>query len=139
MAGGSLAKNNRDCHLDFAISCMGANYSLEAVVEHMGASLDNGHYVARVWDKMAGHWTLYNDENVTPNAPKPKATDVYIAFYTLHAGSTRQNGYQIDQVSLRRTNRRPPSVSSAAPVREWPNATKAAVQNNSEAPKPSSP
>ncbi|RNF26533.1 putative cysteine peptidase, Clan CA, family C19 [Trypanosoma conorhini] len=57
-----------------------AQYRLHAMISHMGASANVGHYVCHVCDAETGKWLLFNDEKVAESR-KPPFSLAFLYFY----------------------------------------------------------
>jgi hypothetical protein len=65
-------------------SSNGANYKLFAIVQHIGLTAEEGHYVAFIDIKMEGKWYLFDDavvEEVRTHQMKNEVKQAYLAFW----------------------------------------------------------
>jgi hypothetical protein len=56
------------------------NYRLFAVVDHLGQSVDRGHYIAHVYHHVRKEWFTFNDENCT-KCLSFRTNNAYLLFY----------------------------------------------------------
>ena len=56
--------------VDLELLCVKTSYRLQSVVNHLGASIDHGHYVTIARHPTSQHeWWLYDDEDSRPAMP----------------------------------------------------------------------
>jgi ubiquitin C-terminal hydrolase len=107
ITSGTMPRAKIDCKVEFPIEGLDLTeiivgprdsnappvYKLVGVSEHLGATVNEGHYAARVRNSIDDQWYCCNDENVHPISGKNAVTkDAYVLFYQRAKGLSKWSG-----------------------------------------------